>query len=319
MGYLGLVPSESSTGDTVSRGGITTAGNGRARRILVEAAWSYRHPPRVSREKQIKVAAAPRAAREIAWKAQMRLCGRFRSLTRKGKRPTVVATAIARVADHMIDARSRQGQPRTNKRQCGIQPAHQSLITDVFRSRPLLCTIHHLINSTLASVENVPVVPAVLDKGHQSKRTRWAGWRRVRVGPLPDSCIAAIASYSITSSALTSSAGDVIRHRRRLFFPRVFPRVLVEHAQHGERHGLNPGLDGRLRHRREQGRVVARQLRTFALAGGSDALRLVDADSEEHRGHASVDELRIIFAGRDNGLNLSPNAAFSTLQPRRDH
>jgi hypothetical protein len=82
--------------------------------------------------------------------------------------------------------------------------------------------------------------------------------------------IAAIASYSITSSALTSSAGDVIRHRRRSFFP----RVLVERAQHGERHGLNPGFDGRLRHRREQGRVVGRQLRTFALAGGSDALRL---------------------------------------------
>ena len=82
---------------------------------------------------------------------------------------------------------------------------------------------------------------------------------------------------------------------RRLFSP----RVLVEHTQHGERHGLNPGLDGRLRHRREQGRVVGRQLRTFALAGGSDALRLVDADPEEHRGHAGVDELRIIFAGRD--------------------
>src|SRR6266404_8473 len=59
----------------------------------------------------------------------------------------------------------RQGQPRTNKRQCGIQPAHQSLITDVFRSRPLLCTIHRLINFTLVSVENVPVVLAVLDKG----------------------------------------------------------------------------------------------------------------------------------------------------------
>jgi transposase len=44
----------------------------------------------------MKVAAAPRAAREIAWKAQMRLCGRFRSLARKGKRPPVVATAIAR-------------------------------------------------------------------------------------------------------------------------------------------------------------------------------------------------------------------------------
>jgi len=60
MGYLGLVPSESSTADKVKRGGITKAGNGRARRILVEAAWGYRHPPRVSREKQPKVAAAPR-------------------------------------------------------------------------------------------------------------------------------------------------------------------------------------------------------------------------------------------------------------------
>ena len=108
MGYLGLVPCESSTGDTVNRGGITKAGNGRARRILVEAGWSYRHPPRVSREKQIKVAAAPRAVREIAWKAQMRLCGRFRSLTRKGKRPVVVATAIARELSAFIWAINRE-------------------------------------------------------------------------------------------------------------------------------------------------------------------------------------------------------------------
>ena len=108
MAYLGLVPSESSTGDMVNRGGITKAGNGRARRILVEAAWSYRYPPRVSREKQMKVAAAPRAVREIAWKAQMRLCGRFRSLTRKGKRPTVVATAIARELAAFIWAINRE-------------------------------------------------------------------------------------------------------------------------------------------------------------------------------------------------------------------
>jgi transposase IS116/IS110/IS902 family protein len=96
MGYLGVVPSESSTGDTVKRGGITKVGNGRARRILVEAAWSYRYPPRVSREKQPKVAAAPRRVREIAWKAQATLCGCFRSLERKGKRRTVIVTAIAR-------------------------------------------------------------------------------------------------------------------------------------------------------------------------------------------------------------------------------
>jgi transposase len=80
MGYLGIVPSERSTGDTVKRGGITKAGNGRARRILVEAAWAYRHPPRVGREKRAKVAAAPKSVREIAWNAQVRLCGRYWSL-----------------------------------------------------------------------------------------------------------------------------------------------------------------------------------------------------------------------------------------------
>jgi transposase len=108
MGYLGLVPSESSTGDKVKRGGITKAGNGRARRILVEAAWSYRYPPRVSRDKQPKVEAAPRRVREIAWKAQTRLCGRFRSLERKGKRRTVVATAIARELSAFIWAINRE-------------------------------------------------------------------------------------------------------------------------------------------------------------------------------------------------------------------
>jgi len=59
MGYLGLVPSESSTGDTGKRGGI--------RGPATVSAWSYRHPPRISREKQAKGAAAPKAAREIAW------------------------------------------------------------------------------------------------------------------------------------------------------------------------------------------------------------------------------------------------------------
>ena len=96
MGYLGLVPSERSTGDRVRRGGITKAGNTRARRMLVESAWSYRFPARVSKDKQIKVEAAPRAVREIAWKAQVRLCARFRKLSGTGKKSTVVATAIAR-------------------------------------------------------------------------------------------------------------------------------------------------------------------------------------------------------------------------------
>ena len=96
MAYLGLVPSENSTGNTVKRGPITKAGNQRARRMLVECAWSYRHPPRVGKDKQAKVAAAPPAVREIAWKAQSRLSGRYRALVRRGKLKTVVVTAIAR-------------------------------------------------------------------------------------------------------------------------------------------------------------------------------------------------------------------------------
>ena len=107
MAYLGLVPSEESTGDTVSRGPITKAGNRRARRLLIESAWAYRHPPRVGRDKQAKVEAVPRAVREIAWKAQHRLYARYRALTRKGKRKTVAITAIARELAAFIWAVSR--------------------------------------------------------------------------------------------------------------------------------------------------------------------------------------------------------------------
>jgi transposase len=96
MAYLGLVPSENSTGDKVQRGAITKAGNRRARRTLVECSWSYQHPPRVGKKKQEKVAAAPPAVREIAWKAQCRLSARYRALIRKGKLKTVAVTAVAR-------------------------------------------------------------------------------------------------------------------------------------------------------------------------------------------------------------------------------
>jgi transposase len=96
MAYLGLVPSENSTGDKVKRGRITKAGNRRARRTLIESSWSYQHPPRVGKEKQAKVAAAPRAVQEIAWKAQCRLSARYRALLRRGKPKNVAVTAIAR-------------------------------------------------------------------------------------------------------------------------------------------------------------------------------------------------------------------------------
>jgi len=96
MGYLGLVPSERSTGATVRRGGITKAGNGRVRHMLVESAWTYRHPPRVGKTKLYRLEQVTPKVREIAWKAQTRLTARYRALSARGKKTTVVCTAIAR-------------------------------------------------------------------------------------------------------------------------------------------------------------------------------------------------------------------------------
>ena len=96
MGYLGLVPSERSTGDTIRRGGITKAGNSRVRHMLVESAWTYRHPPRVGAKKLYLLEQTTPKVREIAWKAQSRLTGRYRTLSANGKKTTVVCTAVAR-------------------------------------------------------------------------------------------------------------------------------------------------------------------------------------------------------------------------------
>lgn len=96
MAFLGLVPSERSTGDSVRRGGLTKTGNIRARRVLIESAWSYRLPPKLGTRKRFLVARAPQSVREIAWKAQTRLSARTRVLTARGKRSTVVVAAVAR-------------------------------------------------------------------------------------------------------------------------------------------------------------------------------------------------------------------------------
>ena len=93
MAYLGLVPGERSTGDAVRRGGITIglrpiprrdvgaadrAGNGRVRHLLVESAWTYRHPPRIGAKKLAQLERVPAKVREIAWRAQSRLTARYR-------------------------------------------------------------------------------------------------------------------------------------------------------------------------------------------------------------------------------------------------
>ncbi len=96
MAYLGLVPSENSSGQATKRGGITKTGNGHARRALIEAAQAYSFPARVSRELRKRQEGLPRVIKEISWKAQVRLCGRFRKLMAKRMNHNRVKTAIAR-------------------------------------------------------------------------------------------------------------------------------------------------------------------------------------------------------------------------------
>ena len=96
MAYLGVVPSEHSSGGRRSRGGITKTGNGHVRRVLVEAAWTYRHPARKSVLLQRRAQCTSEEVQGIAWKAQQRLCGRYRRLEGKGKLKVQVCTAIAR-------------------------------------------------------------------------------------------------------------------------------------------------------------------------------------------------------------------------------
>jgi transposase len=111
MAYRGLVPSERSTGGTVRRGAITKAGNGRVRHLLVESAWTDRHPPRIGKAKLSKLAQVPPRVRAIAWKAQSRLTARYRALAARGKKLTVVGTAIARELVGFMWSVARESQP----------------------------------------------------------------------------------------------------------------------------------------------------------------------------------------------------------------
>jgi transposase len=111
MAFLGLVPRERSTGETVRRSGLTLAGNRHARRALVEAAWTYRYPARVSETLRIRLEGLPKAVRDIAWKAQVRLCARYKRLRATGKKLPVVVAAIAREMAAFLWAIGREVAP----------------------------------------------------------------------------------------------------------------------------------------------------------------------------------------------------------------
>jgi transposase len=115
MGYLGLVPAEYSSGESTHRGQLTKTGNTRVRRILVEAAWNYRFPARLGESITPRLEGLPQAIVDIGWKAQMRLCARFRRLRARGLHQNKTCAAIARELAGFIWDIGRQVSP-TNPR-----------------------------------------------------------------------------------------------------------------------------------------------------------------------------------------------------------
>ena len=112
MAYLGLVPSEHSSGGTIRRGGITKTGNNLVRRLLVESAWSYRLVARKTSHLLKRQQDLTPEICDIAWKAQLRLCGRYRKLFSKGKAKQVIVTTIARELSGFMWAIGRQSEHR---------------------------------------------------------------------------------------------------------------------------------------------------------------------------------------------------------------
>ena len=96
MGYSGAVPSENSSGKRVQRGSITKAGNAHLRRIVVEAAWSYRLRPGIGPRLRKRQEDVPEEIKEIAWKAQVRLSKRYARLAAAGKDQRKIVTAVGR-------------------------------------------------------------------------------------------------------------------------------------------------------------------------------------------------------------------------------
>jgi transposase len=96
MSYLGLTPAEYSSGERRRQGHITKTGNSQARRALIEGAWAYRDPAKVSRHLLLRLEKLPNPLQDISWRAQVRLCQRYRQLIARGKHANQVVVAMAR-------------------------------------------------------------------------------------------------------------------------------------------------------------------------------------------------------------------------------
>jgi transposase len=109
MNYWGLTPSEYSSGPRRQHGSMTKTGNSQARRALVEGAWAYRYPAKVSRHLQLRLETLPAALQAISWQAQVRLGTRYRPLMATGKHANQVVVALARECRACMWAIAKQG------------------------------------------------------------------------------------------------------------------------------------------------------------------------------------------------------------------
>jgi transposase len=125
MKFLGLIPSEYSSGERRRQGSITKAGNTHARRALVEGAWAYRYPAQVSRHLQLRLETQPKAIQDISWKTQVRLCKRYRKLMARGTHANQVVVALARALVAFMWAMAKQVPVTSSARRAPLALNHQ--------------------------------------------------------------------------------------------------------------------------------------------------------------------------------------------------
>jgi transposase len=108
MRYLGRTPAEYASGERRRQGSITKTGNPQARQTLVEGAWADRYPANVSRHLQLRLEQLPKTVQDMSWKAQVRLCTRYRRLSARGTHPNQVVVAIARALVAFLGAMAKE-------------------------------------------------------------------------------------------------------------------------------------------------------------------------------------------------------------------
>ena len=137
MSYLGLTPSEHSSGAAIRRGGITKAGNALARRVLIEGAWTYRMQARVSRKLHDRLEGLPQLVRDIAWKAQVRLCARYRRLAATGKGLGMNFWKMSPCCSRSRVLRQRCRVPHRVVRGEADEPAIEKIVVELLHQLPL--------------------------------------------------------------------------------------------------------------------------------------------------------------------------------------